>query len=60
LIIDDGFRNMHGEVEVREITHHFSPTRGFETVIKPGMITETLLPEKIHDSKLMLENIIRV
>lgn len=59
LIIDDGFRNMHGEVEVKEVTHHFSPTRGFETVIKPQMITETLLPDKIHDGKILLQNIFR-
>jgi hypothetical protein len=49
LHIQDYINDMHGIVEVDEVTHTFTPDRGFMTTITPSLITYDRDPIQLED-----------
>lgn len=38
IFMNDYFTNMHGPIEVEQVTHHFSPETGFITTVIPDLV----------------------
>lgn len=53
LHIQDYTNDMHGAVEVEEVTHIFTPDRGFRTVITPNLITYDRDPVQLQDLSIV-------
>lgn len=49
LHINDNLNDMHGAVEVEEVTHIFTPDIGFKTIITPNLITYDRSPIQMQD-----------